>query len=352
VSERRQGSRPRSGSGPRVPAAARSAGARRQASRARAPAHAPQQQAPTAADREADSVAEAEPRAPSDELSSWQRLLYELDKLLRDPTLTRALARSVARLRAGLRDVSVATRDAIRRLGQALRGMRIPFPRRLLLGLLALMLPFVLFALLSSSDDERRAPGARAVTPVAAGSFSNAVRMPDVGPAPAKVHQVRVALVLDRTYGAATLRRELSALGTWLAVNHAPGTRVSVIDAKSARASRPARGTELAGVRPQRQRASTAAAVRSAFGRQRDRRLLVTLGTAAPSSTGSTLRIATRRGAGGAGAGIASGAGSGSSTAPGRRKRLRATIDDRRPNALAASIARAIMTVSGQRERR
>jgi len=30
---------------------------------------------------------------------------------------------------------------------------------------------------------------------------------------------------------------------------------------------------------------------------------------------------------------------------------LRATIDDRRPNALAASIARAIMAVSGQRER-
>jgi hypothetical protein len=133
----------------------------------------------------------------------------------------------------------------------------------------------------------------------------------------------------------------LRALGTWLAVNHAPGTRVSVIDARSARASRPARGADLAGVRPQRRRASTAAAIRSAFGRQRERRLLVALGTAPPSSTASTLRIATRRGAG-----------TGTSTPVRARGRSRATIDDRRPNAFAASVARAIMAVSGQRELR
>ncbi len=168
-----------------------------------------------------------------------------------------------------------------------------------------------------------------------------AVRMPDVGPAPTKVRQVRVALVLDRTYDAATLRRELRALGAWLAANHAPGTRVSVIDARTARASRPARGADLAAVRPQRQRPSTAAAVRSAFGRQRERRLLVALGAAAPPSTANTLRIATRPGAG-----------TGSITPVGRGGLARATIDDRRPNALAASVARAIMAVSGQRELR
>jgi len=269
-------------------------------------------------------------------------MLDELNRLLRDPTLTRALARSVARLRAGLRDLSVVARDAIRRLAQAVRGVRIPFPRRLLLALLALMLPFALFALLSSSDDKPPAPSAQVplpALPAALGGAMSAVQMPDVRPDPVKVRQVRVALVLDRTYDAATLRRELRALGTWLAANHAPGTRVSVIDARTARASRPARGAELAAVRPQRRRASTAAAVRSAFGRQRERRLLVALDTAAPPSTANTLRIATRPGAG-----------TGSITPLGRGGLARATIDDRRPNALAASVARAVMAVSGQRE--
>jgi hypothetical protein len=288
----------------------------------------------------------AQPRGPSDELSSWQRLLYALDVLLRDPTIARALAGSGARLTARIRDLSAATRDAIRRLADAVRRLRLPFPRRLLLALLALALPLALLALLNSLDDERNAPSAadrpsRASSGAVGGLSGLAAGMPDVAPAPAKVRQVRVALVLDRTYDAATLRRELRALGTWLAVNHAPGTRVSVIDAQSARASRPARGADLAAVRPGRQRPSTAAAIRSAFGHQRKRRLLVTLGTTAASSTGRTLRIATRRGAGTA------------STSPlGRRRRARTTIDDRRPNALAASVARAIMAVSGQRELR
>ncbi len=346
----RQGSRRRAGSGPRVPAAARSAGARRQAGRTTASARAAHRhELPTAApklpEHGSDGVTEPETRAPSDGLSSWQRLLDELDRLLRDPTLTRALARSVARLRAGVRDLSAAARDAIRRLAHAVRGIRIPFPRRLLLALLALMLPFALFALLSSSDDKRPAPSAQAPPSalLASGSGGSlpAVRMPDVRTAPKKVRQVRVALVLDRTYDAATLRRELRALGTWLAANHAPGTRVSVIDARSARASRPARGADLAGARPQRQRPSTAAAVRSAFGSQRERRLLVALGAAAPPSTANTLRIVPRPGAG-----------TGSIAPIGRGGLARSTIDDRRPNALAASVARAIMAVSGQRELR
>jgi hypothetical protein len=345
----RQGSQSRAGSGPRAPDAARTGGTSRQAGRGRAPArasHEPATAVAELADHGSDSVAGTKPRAPSDELSSWQRLLYQLNALLRDPTLTRALARSFAKLTAGVRDLSAATRDAIRRLAQAVRRLRIPFPRRVLLGLLALTLPFALLALLlNSSDDKRPAPSARDQPSIASagalGGSPPSVAMPDVRPDPARVPKVRVAMVLDRTYDAATLRRELRALGTWLAVNHAPGTRVSVIDARSARASRPARGAQLAGVRPERQRPSTAAAIRSAFGQQRERRLLVTLGTAAPSSTASTLRIATRRGAATA-----------SSTPVGRSRRSRATIDDRRPNALAASVARGIMAVSGQRELR
>jgi hypothetical protein len=361
VSKQRQASPRRPVPGRRAPAGARSAGGRSEpAGRRTAPAGASHPAATTAAAR--PDYAEAQPRAPSDELSgarsdelsgapsdelsSWQRLLDELNALLRDPTLARALAGFVARLTAGVRDLSVATRDAIRRLAQAVRRLRIPFPRRVLLGLLALTLPLALLALLGSSNEDGRRPSAsgQSLSPSAGavgGLSLPSVGMPDVGPAPAKVRQVRVALVLDRTYDAATLRRELRALGAWLTANHAPGTRVSVIDAQSARASRPARGADLAGVRPVRLRPSTAAAIRSAFGHQKKRRLLVTLGAGARSSTGSTLRISTQRGA------------SSASSAPvGPGGRSRATIDDRRPNALAASVARAIMAVSGQRELR
>ena len=344
MSKPRQTTRPRAGPGRRAPAGARHPGGRSgPAGRRTAGARASHQSPTTDAAAQLDH-AEAQPRAPSDELSSWQRLLYELNALLRDPTLARALARFVSKLAAGLRHLSVATRDAIRRLAQAVRHLRIPFPRRVLLGLLALTLPLALLALLGSSDDKGNAPNAsapsfRMPTGAVGGLSLPSVGMPDVGPAPAKVRQVRVALVLDRTYDAATLRRELRTLGTWLTANHAPGTRVSVIDAQSARASRPARGADLARARPARQRASTAAAIRSAFGNQKERRLLVTLGATAPSSTGSTVRIATQRGASTA-----------SSTPVGPRSRARATIDDQRPNALAASVARAIMAVSGQRE--
>jgi hypothetical protein len=160
--------------------------------------------------------------------------------------------------------------------------------------------------------------------------------------APAKVAPVRVALVVDRTYEPPALRRELRALGGWLAANHAPGTRVSLIDARSGRASGAVPAADLAAARPRRARPSTAAAVRSALARQQGRRLLVTLGsTVTPPGAASTLRVAARPGAGtGTGAPLRRGG------------RARATIDERRPNALAASVARAIMGISGQREQR
>ncbi len=354
MSAPRQASGPRRGSGPRAPGAARSrVDASRAGGRTTRPAHAAHD-APTAVAtapaQKPDVTAEAEPRA-ADELSNWQLLLQQLDALLRDPTLTRALAASLANLAAGVRGLSAATRDAVRRLVQALRRLRLPFPRRVLLGLLALLLPLALLALLSPSDEDGATRGARdqpapAAPAGAAGAPSlPGVGMPDLLPAPAKVPRVRVALVVDRTYDATSLRRELRALGSWLAVNHAPGTRVSVIDAQSARASRPLRAGDLADVRLQRQRRSTRAAIRSALVGRKGRRLLVALGTAAPRSTARTLRIATRRGAG-------AGAGAGSSLPLRRGRRSRVTIDDRRPNALAASVARAIMAVSGQREQR
>jgi hypothetical protein len=267
-------------------------------------------------------------------------MLDQLDALLRDPTLTRALKSMVRRLAAGVPGLA----GALKRLAGALARLRVRFPRRLLLALLALALPLALLALLTS-DDRRGASEQPARRAARAGGprLPGAVGMPSLLTRSARVRPVQVALVLDHTYGAAPLRRELRALGTWLSEHHAPGTRVSVIDASTARASGRLRDSDLTRARPTQPRSSTAAAIRSALGRPTGRRLLVTLGSAAPSGTASTLQIATRRGAS---------ASAGSSLALQQGRRSRVTIDDRRPDALAASVARAIMAVSGQRERR
>lgn len=335
----RQAPPPRRASGPRKPTAARRPGGR-----ATGPPRA--SCAPTAAASQAASLpeheppsaaAEAAPLAPAAELSAWQQLLAELDRLLRDPTLTRALKAFASKVVAAARDLPALVLDAIGRAARALARIRLP--RRLLLALLALLLPLALLALLNSSGDEQRAaPGAAS----SGGPSLPAVGMPDVLPQPDAVGPVHVALVLDRTYDTVALRRELRALGAWLDENHAPGTRVSVIDATSARASPPLKAARLAEAVTSRQRASTASAIRAALARENGRDLLVTLGTTAHApGTAKTLRISPRPGPA-----------SGSSLTLAQARRARVTIDDRRPNALAASVARAIMAVSGEREQR
>jgi len=273
----------------------------------------------------------AAPATPaSRELSGLALLLAQLDELLRDPTLTDALKRFAAKLGDGLREML-----------RAIASLRLRLSRRLLLALLLLTLPFALAALLlNSGDDDRAAPDvAGQAPPGPSGASLGSVGMPQLSSAPDEVKPVDVALVLDGTYGPAAQRRELRALGTWLDEHHAAGTRVSVIDARTGRASAPLRPAQLAGARTTRPRQSTAAAVGSAFERARGRRLVVSLGSPAPPSGASTLSIQTRRGAG-------------SEVLSRSGRRSRATIDDRRPEALAASVARGIMQISGQSERR
>jgi len=302
------------------------------------------------AEPEAPALATAPPLEPPRPLSAWQQLLEELNRLLRDPTLTRALKALGAKAIDVASRLPAATAAAARALARALARIRLP--RRLLLGLLALLLPLALLALLLSSDDERRTaqaptppPAAPAASSDAAGAgFSlPAVGMPQLLAAPDDVRPVRVALVVDRTYDRPALRRELGALGGWLADNHAPGTRVSVIDATTGRVSRPLDAAHLTeGVTPTRARASTAAAARSELARPGGRHVLVTLGSApTPQGTPRALRIATRPGPS-----------TGSAAALAQRRRSRVTIDERRPNAFAAEVARAVMAVSGERERR
>ncbi len=343
----RQASPPRTGSGPRQPGGPRRA-RRAVAGPARAAGQAtPEASYARAAQPEPPALATAPPLEPPRPLSAWQQLLEEINRLLRDPTLTRALQAFAARTVAVLRGLPSLLGDVARSVARALARIRLP--RRLLLGLLALLLPLALLALLSSSDDEpagRAAPDRTAQAPAAAeagrGFSLPAVGMPQLLAQPDEVRPVRVALVLDRTYDTPALRRELRALGGWLAENHAAGTRVAVIDAAGRRASAPLSADRLGTARLTRQRASTAAAVRSALARRNGRGLVVSLGAAATApGAAKRLQIATR-----AGAATESGA------ALASRRRARVTIDDRRPNALAASVARGIMAVSGERERR
>lgn len=309
-------------------------------------AHEASQPATDALDAEPETtpalVAASEPPARPRELSGLALLLDQLDALLRDPTIARALSAFVSKLTSSLRGLAASIANAIRRLPTI--RLRLRLPRRLLLGLLALTLPLAVLALLSSGDDERSGGGGAseqsAQAPAGDGNAGGAgVGMPRLSGAPEKVRPVSVALVLDGTYTGARRTRELRALGSWLVDNHAAGTRVSVIDAATGRASAALPPEQLGRARLTREEASTPAAIRSAFAGRSDRRLIVALGTTAPASDARTLSIATRRGA------VSDG------TLTTRGTRSRTTIDDRRPDALAASAARGIMTISGQTER-
>lgn len=341
----RQPAGPRAGWGRRTPGGARAAGAARPPRRPASPGRAAITPSTEVLSAEA---AEDPSRGPAQGLSAWQLLLAQLDALLRDPTLTRALQAFARNVAAGVRGVMAATSHAVRELARALgRILSLRWARRALLALLALALPLALLSLLGSGDErapDRNAGGSPQVTAAeVSGPSLGGVAMPDLRAAPDDARPVRVALVVDGAYSPATLRRELGSLGTWLSENHAPGTRVSVIDARSGRASGRLGAADLTNGVPARPRPSRAAAIRSAFRGQESRRLLVTVGAAAkpPPGTSRTLRVATRPGAG---AGEIN-------RSPGSR-RSRVTIDDRRPNALAASVARAVMSMSGQSERR
>ena len=277
------------------------------------------------AERAARREEVAEPAAPG-ELTGLRLLLDQLDALLRDPTLALALRRFTDKVKAGLRLPSLRWPA----------WLRLPhLPRWLLLPLLALLLGLGSIALLSSGDDRRDASG-----PASGEIALPGVGMPALEAAPDDPPAARIALVVDDTYAPAALRRELQTLGFWLDANHAPGTRVTIIDAASGRASAAVRAADLATAVPSGPGSSASAAVGEAFRGDGGRRLLVGVGAAAPASGATTLAVATRPGA------------PAPANVPVRRGgRSRVAIDDRRPGALAASIARALIAISNQRER-
>ncbi len=273
--------------------------------------------------------AEAAALQPPGELSGLRLLLDQLDALLRDPTLALALRRFTSNVADGLRKLATAIR---------LPRLRLPhLPRWLLLPLLALLATLIPLALLWPDGDDRTA----SAPPASAGLALPGVGMPDLRAAPEDPPPARVALVVDDSYTPAALRRELQSLSGWLAANHAPGTRVSLIDAATGRASAPLSAADLARGVPTRAQGDADAAIRSAFAGTGGRRLLVNVGSPAPATSASTLTVATRPGAGAP------------VSVPLRRgQRSRVEIDARRPDALAASVARALIAISGQTERR
>ncbi len=284
-----------------------------------------QSRATRAAERDARREQAAPGPAPAGELSGLRLLLDQLDALMRDPTLANALRRFTDKVKAGLRLPRLRWPDWLR---------LVRLPRWLALPLLALLLGLGSIALLTSGDD-RESPG-----PSGAEIALPGVGMPALAAAADDPPAARIALVVDDTYSPAELRRELQTLGSWLDANHAPGTRVTLIDAASGRASAAVRAADLGGAMPIGPASSTSAAVSDAFRGAGGRRLLVGVGSPAPRSSATTLTVATRPGAPSA------------TQVPLRRgQRSRVAIDDRRPGALAASVARALIGISNQRER-
>jgi hypothetical protein len=256
----------------------------------------------------------------------------QLDALLRDPTLTLALKRFADRTRDGLRGLAAALRMPRLRLPAWLRLPHLP--RWLLLPLLALLLALGTIALLSPGGGDRDASA-----PATGDIALPGVGMPALQAAPDDPPAARIALVVDDAYAPAALRRELRSLGSWLDANHAPGTRVTVIDAATGRASAPLAAADLARAAPAGPQRSTSVAVAEAL-RGGGRRLVVGVGAPAPRTAATALTVAT-------------GGAASSANVPVRRgRRGRIAIDERQPNALAAGVARGVIAISGQREQR
>lgn len=194
-------------------------------------------------------------------------------------------------------------------------------------------------------DDEKRDAAPPAVAASQARSRGlGAVGMPGVLPGNHAVRPLSVAVMFDDTDTATQRTPELRKLGAWLQLNHDPRTRVTVIDRTSRRTTPRLTATQLGASRNSHSVTSLRRAVRAALpARPRDR-LLVTL---------DHHDLTT------AGAGVAALRLHSAPAAPLRRAlalapgdRASAIVDIRRPGALAATIARAVISVSGMREKR
>jgi hypothetical protein len=206
---------------------------------------------------------------------------------------------------------------------------------------LALAGTAILLLLVPLGQDEKRNSAGHATTPPS-GAALPGVGMPGVLPGNTAVKPLHLALVFDDTYTGKARERELQALGVWLQTNHNPRTRVTVIDRSRRRASRPLAAADLADVRLVRRAPSPARVVRRAL-RRHVNRLLVTIGNFVKPTLmkTATVRVHARRGAR---------TPADLQLARGDHRIVR--VDPRRRNALASTLARAIISISGMRERR
>jgi hypothetical protein len=167
--------------------------------------------------------------------------------------------------------------------------------------------------------------------------------MPGVLPGNTAVKPLAIAIVFENAYTGEARARELRALGAWLQANHNLRTRLTVIDRLRRRASRPLAAAALERIPPPlRPVPSITQQIRRVL-RDHPHRLLITIGNfiQSPLANTATLSVRARPGAPTATA---------VELAPGGHRAV--DVDPRRRGALAAALARAIISISGMRERR
>jgi len=199
------------------------------------------------------------------------------------------------------------------------------------------------FGLLHDDEKPDTAPTAVAASQAGPGGLG-AVGMPGVLPGDHAVRPLSVAMVFGDTDTATQRALELRKLGAWLQLNHDPRTRVTLIDRTRRRTTPRLTATQLGVSRDSRSVTSLRRAVRSALPTQPRDRLLVTLDDHGLTTAGAgvaTLRLRSALDAPPSPA---------VALAPGGR--ASAALDIRRPGALAETIARAVISVSGMREKR
>lgn len=169
------------------------------------------------------------------------------------------------------------------------------------------------------------------------------VGLPDTLPGNRAVQPLSIVLVLDDTYTSQARAREVQALGSWLQTHHHRLTRISLIDRTRHRMSRPMPGAALDSADIDRPVTSVSAGLIAVSRSTTRDRLLVVLNrrTSVRGAKVANLYLSTRHGA----------------LMPqvvplalgGQRE---VAIDPRRQQTLAATIARAVISVSGMREKR
>jgi hypothetical protein len=254
------------------------------------------------------------------------------------------IARGVSEVSGLLTRAGGAALNQMRALRSAGRDRRVGTTAGLIAALASAL---SLIALVGGGSHERRshhpaiarASGGSAHGPVGLGG----IRMPETLAGNVPVKPVRIVLVVGNSYTAPALVREVSALGTWLEGHSNPSTRVTLIDAATGETTGPLPTARLSVARPIRRVTNLATATRAALHVGHGSALIATLNNSARLRfpRAAVLRLVSH-----------DGAPTPASIALGPGETVRLAIDTRRARTFAATVARAVISISHMRERR